>query len=124
MEGDKPLFPLGVTRLGTFGGVVLTAMLFALPHIVGMFMGLSRQSALLLVLEGIVIAVWWGALVVWGGSIWPAVILHFVVNAVVKLQGLHVPMVTPDKRLFYFSIPLGAAGIGLLTGARGLSLFQ
>jgi len=116
------------TRLGIIGSVVLTAVLFALPHIVGAFMGLSQQSALLLVLEGTIIAVWWGSLVVWGGSIWPAVVLHFVVNAVVEAQGLGVPMVTPDtlayQRLFWFSIPLGAVGIGLLIGARVSSLFR
>jgi uncharacterized protein len=108
----------GHTRLGIIGSVVLTAVLFALPHIIGVFMGISRQSALLLVLEGIIIAVWWGALVLWGRSIWPAVVLHFVVNALIEVQGLNVPMVTPDtlayQRLLWFSIPLGAAGVGLL----------
>jgi uncharacterized protein len=108
----------GHTRLGIIGSVVLTAVLFALPHIIGMFTGISRQSALLLVLEATIIAVWWGALVIWGGSIWPAVILHFVVNAMVEVQGINVTMVTPDtlayQRLLGFSIPLGVAGIGLL----------
>jgi uncharacterized protein len=111
------------TRLGMIGSVVLTTILFALPHIVGMFMGISRQSALLLVLETIIIAVWWGALVNWGGSIWPAVVLHFVVNAMLEVQGLCVPMVTPDflayRRLLWFSTPLGVLGIGLLMQAQG-----
>jgi membrane protease YdiL (CAAX protease family) len=108
----------GHTRMGIIASVVLTAVLFALPHAVGMFMGLSRQSALMLVLEGIVIAVWWGSLVVWGGSIWPAVVLHFVINALIEVQGLSVPMVTPDtlayQRFLWYSIPFGLIGIGLL----------
>ncbi len=108
----------GDTRRGMIGSVVLTTALFALPHIAGMFMGISRQSALLLVLETTIIAVWWGALVIWGGSLWPAIVLHFVVNAMVELQGLCVPMVTPDilayQRFLWFSIPLGVLGIGLL----------
>lgn len=111
----------GHTRLGIIGSAVPTAVLFALPHIVGVFVGLSRQSALLLVLETIIIAIWWGTLVIRGGSIWPAVLLHFVVNVMVEVQGLCVPMVTPEilayQCLFWFSIPLGVTGIGLLIRA-------
>jgi hypothetical protein len=51
-----------------------------------MFMELSREAALLLVLEGTIIAVWWAALVVGCGSIWPVVLLHFVVNAGMKCR--------------------------------------
>lgn len=113
----------GHTRLGRIGSVGLTAGLFALPHFVGMFMGLSQQATLLLVLETIIIAVWWGSLAIWGGSIWPAVMLHFVVSTLVESQGLLSPMVTPDtlayQRLLWFSIPLGIVGIALLMGKSG-----
>ncbi|MBI4926386.1 MAG: CPBP family intramembrane metalloprotease [Anaerolineae bacterium] len=108
----------GNTRLGVLASVALTAALFAFPHIFGVLMGTSWQSALLLVLEGTIIAIWWGALVLWGGSIWPAVILHFVVNALVEVQGLTVPMVAPEvlayQRFLWSSVPLGIAGVGLL----------
>ena len=64
---------------------------------------------------------WWGALVFFGGSIWPAVMLHFGVNAVVAVQGLTASPVEPSvvaySRLFLFSLPLGAIGIGLLLSA-------
>jgi len=108
----------GHTTPGAIASVALTAALFAVPHLVSLFMGLSRSAAWLLVAQGWVIAVWWGALVVWGGSLWPAVLLHYVVNVVVPVQGLTVPMVTPDtlayRRLLWFSIPLGMLGVGLL----------
>jgi hypothetical protein len=108
----------GDTRPGKIGSVVLTAVLFAIPHLVAFFMGLSLPAAWLLVVQGCVIAVWWGALVLWAGSIWPAVLLHYVVNVVVAVQGLTVPMVRPDtrayRRILWFSLPLGALGIGLL----------
>jgi membrane protease YdiL (CAAX protease family) len=108
----------GHTGPGTIGSVILTAVLFAVPHIIAVFMGASRSAALLLVVEGCMIAVWWGALVLWGRSIWPAVLLHYVPNIVVAVQGLTVPMVTPDtlayRRLLWFSIPLGALGVVLL----------
>jgi len=111
----------GHTGPGTIGSVILTAVLFAVPHIVAVFMGVSRSAALLLVVEGCIIAVWWGALVLRGGSIWPAVLLHYVVNVVVAVQGLTVPMVTPDtlayRRILWFSVPLGVLGVGLLVQA-------
>ena len=108
----------GHTRVGTVGSVALTAVLFALPHLTGVFMGVSGPAALLLVAETSLVAVWWGALVLRGGSLWPAVLLHYVVNVVVAIQGLTIPMVTPDtlayQRLLWFSVPLGMVGIGLL----------
>ena len=116
----------GHTTPGTIGSVILTAVLFAIPHIVAVFMGVSLSAALLLVAEGCIIAVWWGALVLWGGSIWPAVLLHYVVNVVVAVQGLAVPMVTPDtlayRRILWFSVPLGVLGMGLLVQAAPLPI--
>ena len=65
-----------------------------------------------------IIAIGWGALVLLGGSVWPAVMLHAVVNAVVAVQGLAAPMVEPDilvyRRLLWFTVPLGVLAIGLL----------
>ena len=53
-----------------------------------------------------------------GGSIWPAVIFHFVGNTVVAVQGLTMPVVEPVTlaytQLLWFSIPLGVLAIGLL----------
>jgi membrane protease YdiL (CAAX protease family) len=108
----------GQTRPGAIGSVALTAVLFALPHFVAVFQGVSRPAALLLIAQAWVIAVWWGALVLWSGTFWPAVLLHFVPNVLVATQGLTVPMVTPDtlayRRFLWFSVPLGVLGIVLL----------
>jgi len=109
----------GHTRQGMIGSVILSAALFALMHITQVFThGASWSSVLLLTAQVCITAVWWGAVVVWGGSIWPAVLLHFVGNAVVAVQGLATPMITPEilayRRLLWFSLPLGILGIGLL----------
>jgi membrane protease YdiL (CAAX protease family) len=109
----------GNSTQGILGSVLLAAALFALVHFTQVFTyGISPSSALILVLQGFVISIWWGALVVMGGSIWPAVILHFVVNAVVAVQGFNMPMVEPVilayQRLLWFSLPLGALATGLL----------
>lgn len=112
----------GHTRLGMIGSVVLSAVLFALLHITQVFThGASWSSVLLLTAQVCITAAWWGAVVVWGGSLWPAVLLHFVGNAVVAVQGLTTPMITPEifayRRLLWFSLPLGILGIGLLAWA-------
>jgi membrane protease YdiL (CAAX protease family) len=119
----------GHTRVGLVGSVLLTSLLFAVLHITHVFShGVSPSSALLLTLETFIISIWWGALVLLGGSIWPAVMLHFVVSVVVIVQGLTVPMVEPNilayKWLLLFSILLGVIGIGLLVKALPLRSSQ
>lgn len=108
----------GNTTPGIIGSVVLTSLLFAVLHLMQVMQGVSLSSALLLICQTWIVSLWWGVLVLSGGSIWPAVLLHFVVNAVVAVQGLTVPMVEPDilayRRILWFSIPLGVLGIGLL----------
>jgi len=112
----------GSTKPGTIGSVAVTALLFAALHLTHVFtFGADLPSALILTLQSCVVAVWWGALVVVGGSIWPAVMLHFTINAMVAVQGFAVPMVEPGllayTRLLWFSLPLGALGILMLVRA-------
>jgi len=53
-----------------------------------------------------------------GGSLWPAVLLHFAGNAVIAVQGLVASPVEPEllayQRSLWLCIPLGLVGIGLL----------
>ena len=107
------------SRQGRIKGVVVTSLLFAVLHITQVFtFGISLKAVLILTLETFVISIWWGALVLLGRSVWPAVMLHVVVNAIVAVQGLTTTVVIPDIRayslLLGFSIPLGLLGIGLL----------
>jgi len=108
----------GSTAPGRAGSVVLAAALFAVPHLTSLLMGVSLRSILWLVAETFVIAVWWGALVLWGGSIWPAVVLHLIGNTLVAAQGLITPVITPEylvyQRALWFGLPLGVLGIVLL----------
>jgi membrane protease YdiL (CAAX protease family) len=112
----------GSTRQGTIGSVVVTSLLFAALHLTHVFtFGASFPSALLLTLETCAVAIWWGALVVVGGSIWPGVMFHFTINAMLAVQGLAVPMIEPETlaytRLLWSSLPLGALGILMLVRA-------
>jgi hypothetical protein len=94
-------------------------VLFAGVHLTQVFThGLPLSSVLLLTLETLIISIWWGALVVLGESIWPAVLLHFVVNAAVSVQGYRISLLAPEilayRRILWFSIPLGILGMVLL----------
>lgn len=107
---------------GLIAAVVFSALLFAVPHLLQIFTHrLSPEAALLLVLETVLTATWWGALALLGGSIWPVVALHILGNTIVSLQSLVTPLLEPDivpyRRLLGLSLPLAALGIGLLVGA-------
>jgi len=109
----------GNTRRGLVGGVVLTSLLFSVLHLTQVFThGVSPTAAVFLTLQTCIISIWWGALVWWGGTIWPAVMLHFAVNSVVAVQGLSTSIAEPAVSgyigILWFSVPLGAVGIGLL----------
>ena len=109
----------GKTTRGIIGSVVLASLFFAVLHLTQIFsQGTSLAPALFLTLETCIISIFWGALVVSGGSIWPAVMFHFAVNAVIAVQGLAIPITHPEilahGRLLGFSIPLGVLGVGLL----------
>ena len=112
----------GNTKRGMIGSVLLTSLIFAVLHMTNVFSyGVSLSSALLLTLETCLIAIWWGALVLQGKSIWIVVMLHLVGNAVIPVQSLTAPMVEPEIsaiiQILLFSIPLGVLGIILLMKA-------
>lgn len=109
----------GNTPQGLVGSVALTSFIFAILHATQIFTDrLEPSSALIMVLETFFIAIWWGALAVAGRSIWPSVLLHFVGNATVVVQGLSTPMLEPElmvyRQFLWLSLVLGLVGIGLL----------
>jgi membrane protease YdiL (CAAX protease family) len=108
----------GRSLRGLGASAAFTSLLFAILHLTQLFGGLSSASAPILVAQTALVAFWWGALVLAGGSIWPAVMLHGVGNAVVAVQALSVPAIEPGveayTKVLLFSIPLGIAGLVLI----------
>ena len=105
------------TTRGLIGSVLLTSLFFALLHFIQVF-SLNIPTVLFLILQTMLIAIWWGALVQSGGSIWPVVVIHFLGNCIVGIQSLSMPVVEPVilayRQLLWFSIPLGILGLGLI----------
>jgi membrane protease YdiL (CAAX protease family) len=108
---------LGNTQKGLFGSVILMSAIFALLHIIWFISSGISLATVLVLAEATIISIWWAALVLKGGSIWPAFLAHFVVNTVVALQCIPGTMIQPDlqvyMRLLLFSLPLGIIGFWL-----------
>ncbi len=103
---------------GLVGSALLVSAVFAFLHLPQVLAGgASPAAALYLFAETLAISLWWSALVLWGGSIWPAALLHFVGNSVVAAYGAATPIVSDSgayARLLCFNLPLGLLGLGLL----------
>lgn len=109
----------GRRKRGLIGSVLLTSLIFSLPHLVQVFSGgIPVRAAPLLILQTLAISLWWGALVACGGSVWPAVLAHFIGNSVVVLQGLAAMVIEPVslgyQRLLLLSLPVGVIGVVML----------
>lgn len=109
----------GNSKKGQFGSVLLMSAMFAMLHLPPIFFSqVSILTVLLFFFESVIISFWWGAIVLSGGSIWPAIMFHFIGNVVVALQGHSSSMIEPVMRVyvqfFLFSIPLGIIAIWML----------
>jgi len=109
----------GNTQKGIFRSVILMSAIFALFHIIWFISSGISLATVFLLAEAIIISIWWAAMVLKGGSIWPAFLAHFVVNTVVALKGISVIIIQPDLevyiKLLLFSLPLGIFGFWLTT---------
>jgi membrane protease YdiL (CAAX protease family) len=80
----------GRTRPGVVAAVLVSAVLFGASHLVNLASS-SVDVTLLQVTEASLSAIVYGALVVAGGSLWPAVALHSFVNLVVNAAAENIP---------------------------------
>jgi membrane protease YdiL (CAAX protease family) len=111
----------GNTQKGLFGSVILMSAIFALFHIIWFISSGISLAIVFLLAEAIIISIWWAAMVLKGGSIWPAFLAHFVVNIVIALQGISGTIIRPDLQIYIklllFSLPLGIIGFWLISGS-------
>jgi len=83
----------GKTMRGRQKAVFLSAFVFGLMHLPHLLAGVSPWAVLLLVLFCILSGIFSGALVLYGKTIWPAVLLHGMENAVVSATAITAPSI-------------------------------
>lgn len=90
----------GTSRRGLLAAATLPALLFGSLHILQLATGNELAATLLTIVLAAFSGIWLGALVLRGGSLWPAVIIHATSNMVVNIGALAVPSYVPPTDAF------------------------
>jgi membrane protease YdiL (CAAX protease family) len=108
----------GDSRRGLLAAVAVPALIFGLPHAAQVLVGNPIDDTLMTTLNCFVSGLWWGALVLTGGSIWPAVLIHVASNASVQIAAASLtgfdPIVAHYAVATAAELPLVIAGLWLL----------
>ncbi|WP_420631527.1 CPBP family intramembrane glutamic endopeptidase [Candidatus Leptofilum sp.] len=111
----------GQRRRGVVTAVLVSAFLFSVLHFFNLATGEWSITALQ-VLEAFISAILYGGLVLVGGSVWPAVVLHSGINLLANIAVLNDPgfvMTAPIYwSLILFELPIVFYGCYLLTQVR------
>ena len=106
------------TRWGLVASVLLSALFFGASHMVWVAFGKPVLQSTLLSLSAFESGVFYGAIVLASGSIWPAVILHGLVNAAVNVNLIGFPNYQetgkPGIRMVLLELPVVLFAIYLL----------
>jgi membrane protease YdiL (CAAX protease family) len=115
----------GRTKRGLVAAVVIQAALFAVPHVLQAFVGVSPLTALVNVANTFVSGLWLGLLVLGVGTLWPGIVLHALSNAAILIKGLSSPWVDPATlgyvRVALFELLLVLLGAWIILRARTVS---
>jgi membrane protease YdiL (CAAX protease family) len=108
----------GNTRRGLLGALTVPALIFGLTHILQRLTGNPLDDTLMTMLNAFIGGLWYGALVLLGGSIWPVVLLHAAGNASVQIAAVTFPGFDPSAVDYALAtaadLPLVIAGLWLL----------
>jgi membrane protease YdiL (CAAX protease family) len=108
----------GKTRRGLLAALTVPALIFGLPHILQVYIGNPLDDSLMTILNGFVSGLWYGALVLLGGSVWPAVLIHAATNASFQIGAASLPGFDPSVADYALAtaaeLPLVIAGFWLL----------
>jgi membrane protease YdiL (CAAX protease family) len=108
----------GGSRRGLFQSALLSAVLFGALHAINALFGKALPLALLQILNAMLSAVLYAALVLKGGSVWPIVFWHAALNTVVNVQVAATPgfaeTIPGNLLIVLFDLPLLAYGLLLL----------
>ena len=111
----------GRSRRGLLLSVLVQAALFAVPHLLQAMAGSSWYQVFMVVVNGFVSGIWWGVLVLLGGSLWPVMLLHGLSNLSVQVRSLSSASIEPAiaayGRATLLELPLALLAIWLLLRA-------
>jgi membrane protease YdiL (CAAX protease family) len=111
----------GGTRCGRLAAVSVPALIFGLTHAIQALGGNSAEATLMTMVSSVVSGLWWGALVLLGGSLWPAVLIHTAANASVQI--VVASLGGFEAGLADYALAT-AAGLPLAIGAPGLLMWR
>jgi membrane protease YdiL (CAAX protease family) len=108
----------GDSRRGLLAAVTLPALIFGLVHAPQVLASNPIDDTLMTMLNCFVSGLWWGALVLMGGSIWPAVLIHAASNASFQITALSLGGIDPTVADYAMAtlaeLPLVIASLWLL----------
>ncbi|MBI4926767.1 MAG: CPBP family intramembrane metalloprotease [Anaerolineae bacterium] len=108
----------GDSNWGLVGSVLLSAALFGASHLVWVLFGKPPLQSMLMSLSAFEAGIYYAVFVLASGSIWPAVLFHGLVNAVVNVKLIDQPdykeTVSSGVRMALLGIPVVAYGVYLL----------
>jgi membrane protease YdiL (CAAX protease family) len=108
----------GDSRRGLLAAVTVPALIFGLAHAPQVLAGNPIDDTLMTMLNCLVAGLWYGVLVLVGGSVWPAVLIHAASNASFQIATLGVsgfdPTVADYAVATAAELPLVVAGLWLL----------
>jgi hypothetical protein len=110
----------GGTRRGRLAAVSVPALIFGLTHAIQALGGNTAGATLMTMVSSVVSGLWWGALVLLGGSLWPAVVIHAAANASVQIAAASLGGL--EAGLADYALAT-AAGLPLAIGALGLLMW-
>ena len=100
----------GDSNWGLVGSVLLSAVLFGASHLVWLVFGKPPLQTMLMSLSAFEAGIYYGAFVLASGSIWPAVVFHGLVNAVVNVKLIDQPeykeTVSSGVRMVLLNLPI------------------
>ena len=106
----------GDKRFGILKSVLVSSLLFSIGHLATVMTGNTLLGAIFQVLSTAISGILYAALVLYGRSIWPAVIGHFLVDAIGYGNLSHVTDYTQaNLSILWIQIPLLVLGLFLIS---------
>ncbi len=81
----------GNSQAGIYKSVLLSAFVFASLHIFNLVLGEEPWLVGLQLVSTIMAGIYYAVLVLFGGSLWPAVVIHGVLNASINIYAVNTP---------------------------------